>query len=169
MRFSLLPPESGSGGVRFLRLMLLICVFIGVGWLYTKHFDNTIEEIQARADFKDSTGQLSRQQKKDIRELAQMIEKEYGITVRIDISDKPVDIPQKLDNRTLYVGVNTATQDARFLFPPLMARALGPEYPAKLAQLMKEYFARDSWPTGILKALATLWEDLASLNTTGPQ
>ncbi|NJB67884.1 hypothetical protein GGQ74_001524 [Desulfobaculum xiamenense] len=164
MRFNMLPPKDESGGMRFLRIMLLICVFVGVGWLYTRHFDRAIEVIQARSALHDATGTLSKEQKKNLLELSRMFEKEFGLELRIKIADGPVEVPV-LDSKTIFFGLDVRDKTTTIVMPPLVERALGHEFIAELRDRhMPYHFENDSWPTGLVKALAMTWERLIGLD-----
>jgi hypothetical protein len=166
MRLNILPPQSESGGIRFLRIMLLICVFLGVGWLYMQHFDRTIEDIKSRSTLQDATGLMTKAQKKHLYELSSMFEEEFGVELRLSIQDGPVEIPA-LDSKTMFFGLDTANEKLIVFFPPLVERALGPEFITQLQTThMAPYFASDSWPTGLIKALALTWQRLIDLNHT---
>lgn len=164
MRFNPLPPTEEKGGVRFLRAMLLICVFIGVGWLYTRHFDSAIEDIKSRSSLQDTTGLMTKAQRQNLFEFSNMFEKEFGVELRLQINDGPVEIPE-LDSKTMFFGLDTKNKRLTALFPPLVERALGPEFVEQLkTRHMTPYFENDSWPTGLIKALAMTWERLIGLN-----
>lgn len=170
--FSLLPKHtSDSRGTSLVRMLLLILVFVGVGWLYTRHFDSTLKEIQNRASVVDRTGVLSSEQMRQYREFAAMFRDEFGIDLVMRVADGPVEIP-KLKSKTMFLGVDTKDRTLITEFPVWMRRALGEDFIAGLERdHMAPYFDTDSWPTGIMTALKKIWDRLMGLETreTGAQ
>jgi uncharacterized membrane protein YgcG len=158
-------PKGRSGGETFLRFMLLIVVFVAAGWLYTKHFDRTIETIQQRASVFDETGRLSDEQKVVFREFGRMMRDEFGVEVRIHAVDGAVP-PPETDNKTLFFGVNTKEDKVVIDFPPLVAKALENDFIAYLRnEHFGSYFEQGNWPKGLAEAMKLIWERLTGIET----
>lgn len=163
MRFNPLPRHrEESGGARFLRMMLLVCVFLGVGWLYTLHFDNAIEDIQSRSAVLDRTDSLSGDQKAQLREMAKLFREELGLDLVLRVADGAPE-PPELKAKSLYLGVDLAHKRLIAVFPPWVERTLGPDCAERLDRDMQPYFASDSWPTGIMQTLKAIWEGMTGL------
>lgn len=154
-----------SRGASLLRMMLLICIFVGVGWLYTRHFDSALKEIENRAAVVDRTGALTSEQKRQYREFAALFREEFGIDLVLRVSEGPVEIP-KLKSKTMFIGVDTKNKTLIAEFPIWMRRALGEEFITTLErEHMAPYFESDSWPTGMMLALKKIWDQLMGLET----
>jgi hypothetical protein len=167
MKNAFTPPKGRSGGETFLRFMLLILVFVGAGWLYVKHFDNTIETIKARSSVYDETGRLTEEQTAVFREFARMMRDEFGLEVIVRAVDGPVEIPQ-LDSRTLFFGLNTAEDEVTIEFPPLVARALDKDFTQYLREEhFPPYFEQGNWPKGLAEAMRLLWDKLMGISSEG--
>ncbi|BBD08891.1 hypothetical protein [Desulfovibrio ferrophilus] len=155
-----------SGGARFLRTMLLICVFIGVGWLYTKHFDNALEDIKTRSAILDKSGALSSDQKAQFRDFAKLFREELGIELVLRIADGTPE-PPKLKAKSLYIGIDSTGGKLIVVSPPWIEKSLGSGFNDELQEHMRPYFESDSWPTGLMKALQLIWERVTGLDTGG--
>jgi hypothetical protein len=146
-------------------MLLLICVFAGVAWLYTKHFDRTLADIQTRAAVHDATGLLDSGQMRQLREFSALFRDEFGVELVLRITQGPVEIP-RLKSKTLFLGLDIKNQTLIVEYPAWMRRALGPGFTADLETAhMAPYFASDSWPTGLMMALKRIWDQLMTLET----
>lgn len=162
-----MPRKGSSGGETFLRYMLLILVFVGAGYLFVKHFDNTMEEIQARQSIYDQTGRLTSEQQRVFREFGRLMRDEFGVEVRVQAESGPVEMPV-LNSRTLFFGIDTADKTVIIEFPPLVAAALEPEFIQYLRQdHFKPYFEQDNWPKGLAEAMRMIWDKLSEINSEG--
>ncbi|WP_461209268.1 hypothetical protein [Desulfocurvus sp. DL9XJH121] len=164
MRFNLLPRNrEESSGARFLRMMLLVCVFVGVGWLYTLHFDNALEDIQSRSAVLDKSGSLSTEQKAQFREMAKLFRDELGLDLVLRVAEGTPE-PPDLKAKSLYLGVDTASRRLVAVFPPWVENTLGPDFEQTLNDEMQPFFESDSWPTGLMHTLQTIWERMTGLS-----
>ncbi|MCK9238978.1 hypothetical protein [Desulfocurvus sp.] len=164
--FSPLPRHTGeSRGAGAVRMLLLICVFAGVAWLYTRHFDRTLADIQSRAAIHDASGLLDSGQMRQLRDFAALFRDEFGVELVLRISQGPVEIP-RLKSKTLFLGLDLDNRTLMVEYPTWMRRALGPGFTADLETAhMAPYFASDSWPTGLLMALKRIWDQLMAQET----
>ena len=163
MRFSPMPRRRDeSPGVRFLRTMLLICVFIGVGWLFTLHFDNAIEDIKSRSAVVDKSNSLSSEQMNQFREMGKLFRDELGIELVLRVAEGMPE-PPELKAKSLYLGVDVTGGRLVTVFPPWMERVVGADFADRLNQDMQPYFESDSWPTGLMKTLQTIWENMTGI------
>lgn len=156
-----------KSGTRFLRMMLLVCVFIGVGWLYSRHFDNALQEIKTRSSVADATGLLSNEQKRQYREFAALFREEFGVELVLRVSDGPVEVPP-LKSKSLFFGLDVKNQTLLVEYPVWMRHALGDAFIRELSEEhMTPYFASDSWPTGLMTAMKLVWDRMMNLERTG--
>ena len=158
------PRKGSSGGESFLRLMLLILVFVGVGYLYTKHFDRTIEIIESRQSVWDQTGTLTKAQKKVFKNFAELLKDEFGLECRFHAAPGPIPTPV-LDSKTLFFGLDTKDRQVVIEFPPLVQNALGQEFITYLrTEHFPPYFEAKNWPKGLAEALKMVWERLVHVD-----
>ncbi len=160
------PLVSGdTSGERFLRFMLLITIFAVCGWLFSYSFERKMQQIQAGSSIWDQTGQLSDDQKTAFRDVVAQYRKEFGLNLKLLVSKSPVE-PPEIDSKTIFIGLCPGRKEAVVLFPPLVAKALGPEFQRTLVEEhFPAFFARDDWPTGLILALEKLWNGLQSPDT----
>jgi len=167
MKFNPMPRyREESGGVRFLRTMLLICVFLAVGWLYTRHFDNAIDDIKTRSSVLDKSGALSTEQRAQLRDFAKLFREELGIELVLRVADGIPD-PPDLKAKSLYIGIDSTGHKMIMVFPPWIEKSLGPEFRDEVRAFMQPYFESDSWPTGLMKTLQMIWERVTGLGGGG--
>ena len=167
LRKAFTPRKGSSGGENFLRLMLLVLVFVGVGYLYTRHFDRTIELIEARQSVWDQTGTLTKAQKKVFRNFARLLKDEFGLECKFHAASGPVRVPV-LDSKTLFFGLDTKGEQVVVEFPPLVRKALGREFMSYLqTEHFPRYFESGNWPKGLAEALKMVWEHLVHVDKAG--
>ncbi len=154
------PRKGSSGGESFLRLMLLVLVFVGVGYLFTKHFDHTIEVIESRQSVWDETSTLTKEQKKVFKNFADLLKDEFGLECKFHATPGPVRVPA-LDSKTLFFGLDTKNKQVVIEFPPLVQKALGQEFIAYLKnEHFPPYFEAGNWPKGLAEGLKMVWDRL---------
>lgn len=164
------PPKGRSPGESFLRFMLLISVFVLAGWLYTVHFNHTLDIIQSRTTVNDRTKTLATDQKSAFRDFAKALKDEFGLELKLAFTTEPPQ-PPVLDNKTIYFGLDVVHHTVDISIPPLVERALGPGY---VDMLKKRHFApafeQDAWARATAEALADIWKRLLAVkaNPSGP-
>lgn len=162
------PRKGAKPGEAFLRGMLLIAVFVVVAALYQRHFKNTMEKIQTRSTVYDQNGLISPDLREALRGFAAALKDEYGVELRVQVRRTGIEEPV-LDSKTLFVGLDLYARRAVILLPPLMERALGPEFVGYLRhEHFAPYFARDDWPLGLSTALSMLWDQLREVGSSPP-
>ncbi|QJT09212.1 TPM domain-containing protein [Oceanidesulfovibrio marinus] len=147
-------------GEQFLRFMLLIAVFAVCGWLFWLNTQMTVKKLKARGAVWDRTGTLNSGQTKALSRFTDMFDDELGITVKLQIADGELDMPE-LDTKTLFIGLNLADKKAIVVFPPLVERAVGDAFRKRLEdEHFPPYFESGDWPKGLVLALADIWDAL---------
>lgn len=165
---SLKPRQGAKPGEALLRGMLLIAVFVVVAALYQRHFKSTMEKIQTRSTVYDQSGLMSPELRDSLRGFAAALKDEYGVELRIQVRRTGIEEPV-MDSKTLFVGLDLYEQRAIILLPPLMERALGPEFVNYLRhEHFAPYFAQDDWPLGLSTALRMLWDQLRAVGSSPP-
>ena len=149
--------RGSTPGEKFLRLMLLFCVFAGVGWLFWHNSSKTMDDIQSRGAIYDATGQLDTDTKKTLREFTSAFRDEFGITLKIRVSNEPREElnREEMDRKTLLLAVFPERRQAVILAPAYLA--LDPGLIDYLeTDVFAFYFEQEAWPQGIVQALAQI-------------
>ena len=158
------PPKGRTPGESFLRFMLLIAIFVGAGWLYSVHFDHTLDIIEARTAVNDQTKSLTRDQKQAFREFSKVLKSEFGLETKLVFATEPPPWPE-LDNKTIYFGLDITNHTVDIALPPLVESALGPGY---VTMLQDEHFApafeTGHWARATAEALADIWKRLIEVH-----
>ena len=145
---------------KFIRFVLLLCIFAGVGYAFWIQNGRMMESIKSRGTVWDEAHALTGDQKKALRRFGSSLQEIYGMKFRLHIRSNVVELPEP-DGKTLFIGLNPETRQVLVDFPPLLRKALGEEYMYQLQNThFGPYFERDEWQAGLAEALAKLWDDL---------
>jgi len=163
------PPKGRTPGESFLRFMLLIAIFAGAGWLYSVHFDRTLDIIEARTAINDRTKSLTKDQKRAFREFSKVLKNEFGLELKLVFATERPPWPE-LDNKTIYFGLDTVGHTVDIAIPPLVERALGPGYVDMLKnEHFPSFFEQGRWARGTAEALADIWKRLIEVEKPSAQ
>jgi hypothetical protein len=70
-------------------------------------------------------------------------------------------LPEKLDTKTVFIGINPYSRQVLIEFPPLLRKALRQDYMYKLQnEYFIPYFEKNQWQVGLGAALQQLWDDI---------
>jgi len=157
--------RSSSLLEHLLRLAGLVAVLGLVVVGFWKNSERNIERINARFGLSDETKSLSRDEQEHVQTFITAMRNTYGIEARVQVRQGELD-PPKPDGKTLFVGLGLRDKTAVVLLPPLVERALGPEF---TRQLVVEHFPfhfgpGKSWQKGLVLALDLVEARLAALN-----
>jgi uncharacterized membrane protein YgcG len=157
------PRKGSTPGTTFLRAVLLIVVFAVAAVLYQRNFEKRLDLINTRSAVYDQTGELTSEQRDALRDFAAGLKNEFGIELRIQVRKDGLILPDP-DSKTLFIGLDLAAQKAVVLIPPLLERALDPQFVHRLREEhFAPYFAEGDWPLGLSLALRDLWTQLQIL------
>lgn len=167
MRFRLMMPDTGeSSGMRFLRFMLIIAVFVGVAKLYAWHFDKQLEEINAKTGVLDTDGILDSDMKRNIREMADIFKNDFGLDLRVQVHKGPLDNTPQLTPKTVFVALDIQNQTLQVRVPVVWERTIGREFFDTLERdHMLPYFVADDWSIGLFQAIADIWNKMAAIES----
>lgn len=153
--------RSKSSGEFFLRAMLLIAVFVAVAAAFWYQTEHSFKEIRSRGTVYDQTETLTQAQKAALRDYATALRETHGLKLRLQVRNTPVVLPEKLDTKTVFIGINPYSRQVLIEFPPLLRKALGQDYMYKLQnEYFTPYFEKDQWQVGLGAALQQLWDDI---------
>jgi len=159
-----------SGGIRehLLRLAGVLLVFSLTIWGFWANSQRQAERLNARMGLGDPARQLSEAERDQVQAFITDLRTRYGIEARVLVADEGDPQPPdtgKAAAKTLFVGVSPAKKTAGVVLPPLVERALGPEF---ARQLTEEHFPFHfgpgrKWQKGLLLALDLIQTRLAAL------
>jgi hypothetical protein len=123
------------------------------------------ERANAHASLSDGTKGLSEAEREHVLAFAATLRKTYGAETRVLIAETRPEPPEP-DGKTLFIGLGVADKTAVVRLPPLMARALGPDFaPGLEREHFPFHFAPGrSWQKGLLAALDLIENRLAALD-----
>lgn len=157
------PRKGLRPSLTLLRGLLLIAVFVAAAVLYQRNFEKRLDLLNTRATVYDQTTTMTGEQRDALRDFAAALKKEFGIDLRIQVRRDGLTLPAA-DSKTLFIGLDLAAQKAVILMPPLLERALDPQFVHRLREEhFAPYFADGDWPLGLSLALRDIWEQLAAL------
>lgn len=161
-----------SGGIRehLLRLVGVLLVFSLTIWGFWANSQRQAERLNARMGLGDAARQLSEAERDQVQAFITDLRNRYGIEARVQIAEGDPQPPDtgKAAAKTLFVGISPAQKTAVVILPPLVERALGPEF---ARQLVDEHFPFHfapgrKWQKGLLLALDLIQARLAALGAT---
>lgn len=153
--------RAKSSGEFFLRAMLLIAVFVTVSVAFWYQTESSYKEIRSRGTVYDQTETLTAAQKSALRDYAAALRETHGLKLRVQVRNTPVVLPDELDTKTVFIGLNPYTRQVLVEFPPLLRKALGAEYMYRLQnEFFTPYFEKNQWQHGLASALQKLWDDM---------
>jgi hypothetical protein len=152
-----------------LRLAGLLAVVSLVVVGFWKNSERNIERINARFGLSDETKSLSTVEQEQIQAFITALRNTYGIEARVQVRQGRVEPPAQ-DGKTLFLGLSLDGKFAVVVLPPLVERALGPDF---AQQLMDEHFPfhfgpGKNWRKGLILALDLIQLRLAALGSPNP-
>jgi hypothetical protein len=162
-----------SPGERMLRVLILAFILGVVVYGFWWNSTRTIEMIEARQDLHDPGEELSPEMMDVVRGFKASLQDEFGLDFRMRVAPPPggetpaVDIapPDDLDAKTVYMGLDLETGEARVIFPPLVKGALGEGFVAEIRGRLESALDRPDWQAGFIETLAVIYERLETLAT----
>jgi hypothetical protein len=149
---------------KVIRSLALLLVFAAVIWAFMKNNERVVDVLNQQSAVYDETGVLDRDQKKMIVSFTQTLRAKWGLNCKIQVYGGDFVVPA-LDDKTLYIGLAPAIDQAELRFPPLMRSALGPEFIDSLkTTFLLPSFQDGDWPLAIQEVLVEILKKLDSLN-----
>lgn len=147
-----------------LRLAGLLLVLGAVVLGFWKNSERNMVRLNASLGLNDEVRGLSEDEREHVRAFIAALRERYGLEARVQVTGgRPQ--PPPPDGKTLYVGLGITDRTAQVQLPPLVARALGPDFARQLeAEHFPFHFAPGrSWQKGLLLALDLMESRLAAL------
>ena len=153
--------RGGTPAEQLLRFFGLIAIFAGAAWLFWVNSENNLEKIQAMGAVDDKGHVLSKDQRKALIDISRIYKEDFGLVLKVRIG--PVD-DLSVDNttKTLLFVLDPVNKEADFVLPPLVRRALGPEFVETLrTRYFPAYFVEDNvWFGALVDVLEATWRQL---------
>lgn len=108
----------------WVRLPLMLIFFIGMGVLFSSHFERRLEFLESKSSFWDETGSVSDSERSRLNERIRLFRGAWGMPVVMHIRKDSVLLPEKMEVNTLFIGISPSRGDAVILPPPLVSRVL---------------------------------------------
>ena len=158
-----------AGGLleHFLRLAGLLAVVGLVVLGFWKNSERNMERINARFGLSDEAKGLNEAEREHVQAFITALRASYGIEARVQVRAGEPTVPEP-DGKTLFVGLDLHGKTAVVQLPPLVERALGPDFARGLtAEHFPFYFSPGkSWQKGLILALDLVQSRLAVLGST---
>ncbi|WP_285907482.1 hypothetical protein [Pseudodesulfovibrio pelocollis] len=168
MRISIPKVHGDSPREKLIRTLALVLIFALVAWAFIKNNERVLDTLHRQGTVYDETGVLSEEQRKFIVSFTRALKEEFGMNCRVQVFGGDFVVPE-LDAKTMYMGLAPAIGAVELRFPPMMSRALGPEFIESLkTEHLLPSLATDDWPMEIQMVLAAIYEKLTQLEGDTP-
>jgi hypothetical protein len=151
--------------LRFAGLLAVLGLTVLGFW---KNSERNMERINerscARYGLSDEVKGLNEAERAHVLAFISVLRQNYGVEARVQIA-KISPKPPALDGKTLYLGLGLTDKTAVVQLPPLMDRALGPDFARSLErEHFPFHFAPGRhWQKGLMAALDLIESRLAAL------
>lgn len=154
-----------------LRLLGVLLVVSLTLWGFWANSQRQAERLNARLGLGDTLRQLSESERDQVQAFITDLRTRYGIETRVQIAEDEISPPDQdgpAAGKTLFLGISPARRTALVILPPLVLRALGPDFARQLEQ---EHFPfhfgpGKRWQQGLLLALDLVQTRLAGIGST---
>ena len=164
MRITIPKVHGETPREKLIRSLALVLVFAAVIWAFMKNNERVVQILNQESAVYDETGTLDKDQKQFIVSFTKTIKEEWGVTARVQIFGGDFTVPE-LDGKTLYIGLSPSIGVAELRFPPIMAAALGPDFPDYLkTTFLYPSFQEGDWPMATQEVLSEIFNKLNALN-----
>ncbi|WP_028574375.1 hypothetical protein [Desulfonatronovibrio hydrogenovorans] len=146
-----------------IRILLMLVLFVGVGYLFWKNYERSMETIQSRHIVNDETETLDSDLQKEIVSFSGNLQRRFGIGVQVRIFRGFIVSPGD-DSRMIFIGLSPAHQESTILFPPILKRALPQEVVHHLqVEHFEAYWEDGDWQQGLIEALNTIGQEMMKI------
>ncbi len=156
-------PRPGASSLNAtIRILLTVLLFVGVGYLFWKNYERSLDLIFSENLVVDETNTLSSKQREELSNISANLEERFGFGVRIQVFDQDISAPEP-DTRKIFIGLSPELQESEIVWPPVLKQALPG---ATVQELENRHFARywpHDWPRGLYSALNKLGEELLKI------
>lgn len=159
--FKQIPGRSPAS--QLLRTLGVAVVFVIVGVLFWKYWDESFDRLSRRDTAMDQTGRLSPDQLDYVASFARHLEREFGFTFKLRVTQNELQLPD-VNSKTLFIGIAPSQNETQIVMPPLMRRGLDAAFVHYLeSEHFELYWENDAWPQGLEHALTLIWDRLSNM------
>ncbi|MCA1743643.1 MAG: hypothetical protein LC631_06815 [Desulfovibrionales bacterium] len=146
-----------------LRLLMLVILFVGIGYLFWKNYERSMETIQTRHVVQDETQTLNREIVQEIVAFSTSLQQRFGMSLQVKIFEGFVITPRK-DSKVIFIGLSPRYKEASIKFPPLMRSALPEGFVTYIKEdHFDEFWVNGNWQQGLIQALNKIGEEIIKI------
>lgn len=146
-----------------LRMLMLVILFAGVGYLFWKNYERSMDTIQTRHVVQDETQSMDKELVQEIVAFSTSLQQRFGMTLQVKIFEEFVISPRK-DSRVIFIGLSPRYKEHSIVFPPLMQRALPEEFVTHIKEEhFHEFWENENWQEGLVQALNKIGEEMIKI------
>lgn len=157
------PSSSKRRQSSTLRILLMLILFVGVGYLFWKNFERSMDTVLTRHVVNDETNTLDRDTINEISTFSSNLQKRFGIGIEVRIFQKFA-VPPSGDSRTIYIAVSPEYKEDIITFPSLLNKALPEDF---VEYVKNEHFDRywedEGWQQGLMDFLNLLGQEIMEI------
>ncbi len=146
-----------------LRILLMLILFVGVGYLFWKNYERSMDMIQTRHIVKDETQSLDQDVLDSIASFSSNLRQRFGIGVQVKIFQGFI-VPPAKDSRTVFIALSPQYRESRVIFPPLLDRALPDDFLDYMHnEHFEKYWDNEGWHKGLMDALNMFGQEMMKI------
>lgn len=154
-------PARGRQGST-IRIILMLFLFVGVGYLFWKNYERSMDTIQTRHIVNDETGTLEDELVRDIVSYSKSFQRRFGMGVQVRIFQNFVVSPPQ-DSRMIFIGISPRYKESSVVFPPILQRALPEDFVSMIRYDHFERYWDDDWQKGLAEALNLIGQEMVKI------
>lgn len=146
-----------------LRMLMLVILFVGIGYLFWKNYERSMDTIQTRHVVQDETQSLDREIVQEIVAFSKSLQQRFGMTLQVKIFEEFV-ISPRVDSKVIFIGLSPRYKESSVVFPPIMRRALPGEFVTHITEEhFDEFWQNGNWRQGLVQALNKIGEEMIKI------
>ncbi len=95
------------------RQLLMLCLLVGVFFLYSWNFERKLEAIEAKNTFYDEKKMLSQEDRRSVGRKVAEFKRMWGVEARVAIFESTILIP-RMQGTMLFIGIRPPVQEKNF-------------------------------------------------------
>ncbi len=157
------PRKSGSNRSSVVRMLLMIGLFMAVGYLFWTNYEQSMDTIQTRHVLRDETDTLNEDMREKIVSFSRNLRERFGMGVQVRIFEDVVMAPPA-DPKIIYIGLSPRHMESAVVFPPLLRAALPDDF---VDYISSEHFENSwenqAWVESLVQALNLIGREMMKI------
>lgn len=146
-----------------LRILLMLILFVGVGYLFWTNFERSMDMVLTRHVVNDETNTLDQDTINEISSFSSSLQERFGIGMEVRIFKRFV-VPPSGDSRTIFIGISPEQREDIIIFPALLKRALPEQFVDYVAnEHFDRYWENKNWQQGLMDFLNLLSQEIMQI------